>query len=63
VKSKLDHRFKPARAFDAVETEALGQVRIMEMLLEKLDAEVPESLSVVRRRERLQRVQVRERLG
>jgi hypothetical protein len=63
VKSKLDHRFKPARAFDAVETEALGQVRIMELLLEKLDAEVPESLSVVRRRERLQRVQVSNRLS
>jgi hypothetical protein len=63
IKTKLDYRFKPTREFDAVETEALGQRRIMELLAEKLEAEVPEPLSVVLEREKQQRVQVRERLN
>jgi hypothetical protein len=63
VKTKLDYRFRPAREFEAVETEALGQRRIMELLAEKLEAEVPEPLSVVLEREKQQRVQVRERLN
>jgi hypothetical protein len=62
VKTKLDYRFKPAREFEAVETEALGQRRIMELLAEKLEAEVPEPLSVVLEREEQQRVLVRERI-
>jgi hypothetical protein len=62
VKTKLDYRFKPARAFDAVETEALGQARIMELLTEMLEAAVPEPLSEALEREQRQRVQVRERL-
>lgn len=63
VKSKLDYRFKPARAFDAVETEALGQARIMALLKERLEAAVPEPLAEVLRREEVQRVSVRERLS
>lgn len=63
AKSKLDYRFKPARAFDAVETEALGQARIMELLKERLEAAVPEPLSVVLGREEHQRVKVRKRLS
>ncbi len=63
AKSKLDYRFKPARAFDAVETEALGQARIMELLKEKLEAAVPEPLTEVLRREEVQRVSVRKRLS
>ena len=63
VKTKLDYRFKPARAFDAVETEALGQARIMELLKERLEAAVPEPLTEVLRREEQQRVLVRERLN
>jgi hypothetical protein len=62
VKTKLDYRFKPACAFDAVETEALGQARIMELLRERLEAVVPEPLAEVLRREEQQRVQVRARL-
>jgi hypothetical protein len=62
VKTRLDYRFKPARAFDAVETEALGQARIMELLTEMLEAAVPEPLSEALEREQRQRVQVRERL-
>jgi hypothetical protein len=56
VKTKLDYRFNPTREFEAVETEALGQRRIMELLAEKLEAEVPEPLSVVLEREEQQRV-------
>lgn len=63
VKTKLDYRFKPARAFNAVETEALGQARIMELLKERLEAAVPEPLTEVLRREEQQRVLVRERLN
>jgi len=62
IKTKLDYRFKPAREFEAVETEALGQRRIMELLGEKLAAEAPEPLAVVFEREERQRVLVRERL-
>jgi hypothetical protein len=62
VKTKQDYRFKPTREFEAVETEALGQRRIMELLAEKLAAEVPEPLSVVLEREEQQRVMVRERI-
>src|SRR5215212_2241703 len=50
------------REFQAVETEALGQRRIMELLDEKLAAEAPELLAVVFEREERQRVLVRERL-
>jgi hypothetical protein len=63
VKTKRDYRFKPTREFEAVETEALGQRRIMELLAEKLEAEVPEPLSEVLEREERQRIQVRERLS
>lgn len=63
VKTKRDYRFKPTREFEAVETEALGQRRIMELLTEKLEAEVPEPLPVVLEREKHQRAQVREQLS
>jgi hypothetical protein len=60
---KYDYRFKPARAFQAVETEALGQAEIVRLLTERLDEMVPEPLAEVREREKRQRVQVRERLA
>ena len=63
IKNKKDHRFKPPREFPAVETEALGQTRIMALLTEKLEAAVPEPLAVVLEREQRQRVLVRERLS
>jgi hypothetical protein len=63
VTMKKDRRFNPPREFPAVETEALRQQEIQRILTERLDAELPESLSVVFRREEQQRVQVRERLS
>lgn len=63
VVSKPDRRFKPPRAFDAVETEALGQREIQRLLTERLDEVLPEPLKVVRKREERQRAAVRERLA
>lgn len=62
VVTKRDHRYRPARAFDAVETEALGQTEIMRLLTAALEERVSEPLAVVREREEQQRVLVRERL-
>jgi hypothetical protein len=62
VKQKKDHRFKPARYFDAVETEALGQTEVVRLLTEKLEEAAPEPLAVVLEREEKQRVQVRKLL-
>jgi hypothetical protein len=65
IKSKEDNRFKPARAFEAVETEALGQAEIMRLLTAALEHAAPEPLAGVLEREERQRVQVqvRERLS
>ena len=60
---KKDHRFKPARVFPAVETEALRQQEIQRLLLEVLEQAAPEPLSEVLEREEQQRAAVRERLG
>jgi hypothetical protein len=62
VKNKKDHRFKPPREFPAVETEALGQTRIISLLTEHLEDAAPERLSEVLEREEEQRVQVRKAL-
>jgi len=59
---KSDHRYKPARTFPAVETEALSQREIQRILTDKLDAMLPEPLADVLEREDEERVQVRERL-
>ena len=61
--TKKDHRYKPPRVFWAVETERLGQVPLMHLLRERLDAELSESLAVFRDREAQQRVPIREALG
>jgi hypothetical protein len=63
VIQKYDHRFKPPRAFPAVETESLGQVGIIDILTSKLEEAAPEPLSEVLEREEQQRAAVRERLG
>jgi hypothetical protein len=63
VVEKKDNRFKPARTFPAVETEALRQREIQRILLEVLEETVPQPLSEVLEREKRQRVQVRERLS
>jgi hypothetical protein len=59
---KKDHRFNPARTFPAVETEALRQAQIQQILTSALDAMVPEPLAEVLEREEEQRVRIRQRL-
>jgi hypothetical protein len=59
---KTDNRFKPAREFPAVETEALSQEEIQRLLRQALEDEVPEPLEVVLEREEAQRVAVRRAL-
>ena len=60
---KKDNRFRPARTFPAVETEALRQQEIQRILLEALEEALPQPLHEIRGREERQRVQVRERLS
>jgi hypothetical protein len=60
---KYDRRFRPPQAFPAVETESLGQARIIDILTSKLEEAAPEPLSVVQEREERQRVQLREALA
>jgi hypothetical protein len=59
---KKDNRYKPARTFPAVETEALKQTEIQRILSEALDGLLPQPLSEVQKVEREQRVLVREAL-
>jgi hypothetical protein len=59
---KKDRRYKPPRVFWAVETERLGQVPLMRLLRERLDAELSEPLAMFREREAQQRIPVREAL-
>jgi hypothetical protein len=62
-KTKKDYRYDPPREFEAVETEALGQKKIVELLTQRLAEMVPEPLEEVLRREEEQRIVVRELLG
>ena len=59
---KKDNRYKPARPYEAVETEALKQQEIQRILRGALEAAVPEPLEEVREREEDQRAEVREAL-
>jgi hypothetical protein len=63
IVQKKDNRFKPARVFPAVETEALRQQEIQRLLLNMLERAAPEPLAEVLEREVQQRAAVRERLG
>ncbi len=56
---KPDRRYKPVRYHDAVETEALGQSAIVDIVRRRLNALLPEPLADVRERERAQRTKVR----
>jgi hypothetical protein len=58
---KADRRYKPVRHHPAVETEALKQQVIVQIVRDRLDAELPEPLETVLERERRQREEV-ERL-
>ena len=55
VIEKKDKRYKPPRIYRAVECEAIGQIELMRLFREKLDALLPEPLAVVRVREQAQR--------
>ena len=63
---KLDERFgsrdRKGKWFDAVETEALGQARIVGLLVDRLDELMPEPIDNVLERERSQRAHVADRL-
>jgi hypothetical protein len=52
---KRDRRYKDSRPHDAVETEALSQTVLMNMLRAVLDALLPEPLARVQEREERQR--------
>jgi hypothetical protein len=56
--SKPDYRFKPVQHHDAVETEALGQSIIVDIVRRRLDELLPEPIDTVRRREQRQRKQM-----
>jgi hypothetical protein len=62
VISKPDRRYRPVRYFDAVETEALGQARIVAALTYRLDELLPEPIDDVLERQDQQRAEVAERL-
>jgi hypothetical protein len=59
---KLDQRYKPAKHYEAIECEALGQGVLVRLIRKHLDSLLPEPLDVVREREAAQRVQVRQLL-
>ena len=55
---KPDRRYKPVQYHDAVETEALGQSVIVNIVRRRLNALLPEPLADVLERERAQRAKV-----
>jgi hypothetical protein len=57
---KKDHRFRPARTFPAVETEALKQVQIQQILTDALENATSVPLEEAQEAEERQRVLVRE---
>jgi hypothetical protein len=60
--TNLDKRYKPAKEYEAVECEALGQGVLVRMIRRYLDGLLPEPLEVVRERERRQREDTRQLL-
>ena len=52
---KADHRYKPVRHYPAVETEALKQHVVVQIIRDALDAELPAPLDRVREREARER--------
>jgi hypothetical protein len=63
VIQKPDKRYRPIRYFDAVETEALGQARIVELVTDRLDELLPEPLTDVLARQARERAEIRDRLA
>ncbi len=60
---KKDRRYRPAKEYEAVEAEALGQKFIVDLVRAWLDELIPEPIKRVRERERAQRAEVVEALA
>jgi hypothetical protein len=60
---KLDHRYKPAQPYDAIECEAVGQKTLERMLRARLDALLPEPLDDVLVRQERQKGTMRRMLA
>jgi hypothetical protein len=61
--TKLDNRNKPAKEYEAIECEALGQGVLVRIVRRHLDNLLPELLADVLKREDAQRTRVRAALG
>jgi hypothetical protein len=61
--SKLDKRYKPAKQYEAIECEALGQGVLVRLIRKHLDRLLPEPIANVREREERQQVRVRAGLA
>jgi hypothetical protein len=61
--SKTDNRYQPARVHQAVETEALSQRVVIDLVRDRLDQLLPEPLRQVQVREQRQREETRRRLA
>jgi len=55
---KHDRRYKDGRPHEAVETEAISQAVLVDILRGRLDSLLPEPLSRVQERERRQRLRI-----
>jgi hypothetical protein len=62
VIDKLDHRYKPARPYKAIECEAVGQIVLENLLRAALDALLPAPLAAVQVREAEERDRWRDLL-
>jgi hypothetical protein len=62
VIQKPDRRYRPVRFYEAVETEAFGQARIVAAVTARLDELMPEPLNGVLERQAQQRAEVAEQL-
>ena len=60
--TKLDKRYKPAKEYEAIECEALGQGVLVRIIRKHLDSLLPEPLADVLEREARQRATMRRLL-
>jgi hypothetical protein len=56
--TKLDKRYKPPLAYQAIECEALGQGVLVQLIRKHLDRMLPEPIEDVLERERAQRIKI-----
>ena len=61
--TKADKRNKPAKTYEAIECEALGQGVLVRLIRKHLDSLLPERLAVVQEREQEQRTKVSDELA